>query len=118
MKVSSNLRFLTSPLQYFLKCLSQESSLPSRVPPHARHVARFPILFMCLPHSHFPRNALSHPLQHHFFRIWLNMGAALQQLGSGVGDGLGDTGWSSGVDEVSESEDEGEAGERRGEFLR
>jgi len=92
MKVSSNLRFSTSPLQYLLKCLRSESPLAFRFPPHARHVARFPAPRMWRLHSHFPRNPLSHPLQLHFFRMWLNVGVALQQLGSGVDDGLGDTG--------------------------
>lgn len=88
---SSNLRFIISPLQYFVKCLFMESSLPVSLPPHARHIARFPVIPMCLLHSHFPRKALLHTLQHHFPRMWLNMGMALRQLGSGVGDSLGDT---------------------------
>ena len=94
MKASSNLNFPTSPLQYLVKCLRRESSLLLRLLLHARHFARFPVIPMWRLHSHFPRKRLSHTLQHHFLRTWLYTGVALRQLGSGAGDGSGDTGWS------------------------
>lgn len=113
MKRSSNLPSPTSPLQYFFKCLRRESSLPLRLPPHARHFARFPITPMCLLHSHFPRKGLSHVLQHHFLRMWLNMGVAARQFGFGVGHGSGDA-RPPGVGGVWEDDGERD-GERDGE---
>ena len=74
--VSSNGIALRSPLQYLLKCLCRESPLALRIIPQARHLARLPAPLMCRPHSHFPRKHLSHTLQHHFPRMWLNMGVA------------------------------------------
>lgn len=68
-KASSNLVFETSPLQYFVKCLFRESPLLVSIHPHARHIARFPVIPMCRLHSHFPRKGLSHILQHHFPRM-------------------------------------------------
>lgn len=77
MKASSNLKFPTFPLQYLVKCLRRESSLfPLMLPPHARHMDRFPVVLMCLLHSHLPRKPVSHTLQHHFPRMWLNTGKA------------------------------------------
>ena len=75
-KASSNLRPTMSPLQYFVKCRFRESPLLVSTVLHARHVARFPVIPMCRLHSHFPRKVLSHTLQHHFPRMWLNMGVA------------------------------------------
>lgn len=100
-KASSNRIFVTSPLQYLLKCLRKESSLAFSFPPHATHLTCLPVPSMCREHSHFPRKSLSHPLQHHFPRMLLNTGVPLRQLGSGAPDGSGDVWWGSGVGEAS-----------------